>query len=330
MESLDLVWRNDSTGRPNANVANVIGNAVSNWNTENDDGDCERKIMQALKARAVLGSDSFGNGKKNKRYASSPVLKYIRKRCKEKHCVYVAYAPRGTGKTTACHAFLENHLIRGIAFSPPRSISLDYHEQILTLLGMDAENPPKGWLKCLIYCLHQAGPKYEASYLILDEFMSHGMLNPFDVAFLLAVRTLIQQKHVVVIVLTSNESAANYMLELDDLAYIQPMVDPKIRSKIRKHYEKPPIRFNWEKYVSMRWNTEELKASVLSTLEYNDMKEDDKEQLSGTIDDFIDQLGSQRRKCLVPQHIFDHLSTSHTERTPTRETPPSCESCRIM
>ena len=352
-KSLDLV-RNNAVinNRPSSNVGKVVETAVVKCNNNDPDTKLyKQKIKQVIHHpnSSVLGYCCDNVVTPRRTYVLSPLLRYMQERCRQPHCIYVAYAPTGTGKTTASQAFLQQRV--GMAFSPPKSSTLDYYAGMLSLLQVSAVNPPKGWLKCLIQVLHQAaeaattaattttaatgqnkkppGRKQQlaAAYLILDEFMSHGMLNPFDVALLLSIRTLIRQKNVICIVLTSNEDAANYMLDFDQPHFhcIRPMVPAKLLPKIRLEYKNdPPLRFEWDKHVSMKWSARNLKAVVLEHVPAAE-----RELADAAVDDYLGKLKPHKRKRVVPGQVLAHLEAQ--KAAAKLVACPSCEiSCTVM
>jgi isochorismate hydrolase len=66
----------------------------------------KEKIKEALKKR-ILHLDDTSKFER-KPYAKSPILRYMKERCRRQRVVYVAFVLPGMG-TTACYAFLQKY-----------------------------------------------------------------------------------------------------------------------------------------------------------------------------------------------------------------------------
>jgi hypothetical protein len=93
-----------------------------------------------------------------------------------------------------------------------------YVGEMVRLLGLKIDNPPKGWLTCLIDALKSGG---EQSHFLLDECMNSGP-NELDER-LISIKSNIRGTNITAIVLTQNVEAVDSMLGLNGLRGIQPL-----------------------------------------------------------------------------------------------------------
>ena len=197
-------------------------------------------------------TDTDTSSRSSKRYTMSPILKYMNERCSSDDgggTIYVAYVPKGMGKTTACYAFattataIENNrqtknktkVLALLASSPTTdgsgtSTGATFPtclESMVSLFNLRWGALPLGFVTTLIQSLisekknilgriigrrrrkNSNRHNKNRSYLILDEFMSNG-INKSDEKLVLHIKKLIHDTNVCVFLLTSNQESANY------------------------------------------------------------------------------------------------------------------------
>ena len=132
----------------------------------------QKKIEEALKKR-ILHLDDTSKFERNP-YAKSPILRYMKDRCRRQGVVYVACVPPGMGKTTACYAFLRKYAANKSLFLSPPDSSHIYIDNMLTHFGLENEKAPSGFVIGLINAMDQSYRADTPSYLLLDEFMPQG------------------------------------------------------------------------------------------------------------------------------------------------------------
>jgi hypothetical protein len=124
-----------------------------------------------------------------------------------------------------------------------------YVMSMLTLLGLDPVNPPKGWLTCLVEALNSDGDERK-SVLILDEYVSTGRDDP-DSSLIKTLKLLLTDTTARVIVLTPSEEYANYVLTLNNLEGIVPLAGTY-----------PLDQYPNGKWKSMHWSIPTLKVAA--------------------------------------------------------------------
>lgn len=342
----------DNSHHHNAFVDSLIRASVERWNGTPAQ---EAKIVQAATSFRVLmgGGPNHTDDLERSEYAQSPILNYIRDRCTMDGVVYVAYVRPSQGKTTACFGSLARFATAsaGLAFSPPdNNMGGDHYyvQSMMKLLDLDYEYdpiknndpPPKGWLHRLLEAL-EVSKEGKHSYLLLDDFMTNGW-NVTDQALLSTIKTALRGKNVAVVVLTSNEEAADMMLSYDDLAAIRPLVTKADLDHIRReHYPVKrgvPVPLDWDMYVSMEWDSNELMAAALLNPRYQHKSREEKGKLRATIGEYLEKLDPELRKKVNPMDILEHLkpldildnfkfkpkmfSPKSSETSTVRTTPP--------
>jgi len=267
----------------------------------------KNKINSIATSREVLGSNG---GLKRNHYAYSPTLKYIKERCTLNGVMYVMYVPSAGGKTSACFATMEKYATAttGVCFSGS-DYAGSYYKRFMSLLGLDYQNPPEGWMNCFVDAI-EFSQRGKHSFLLLDDFMTNGW-NEVDQALLSLLKTAIRGKNIVGVVLTANREAANMMLSFNDLEGIRPLATFQGMAEIRKTH-KPitrgiPIPLDWDKYVSMEWDGGNLKVAALEDPQYRDLSDGEKEMLKATIDEYLDELDPQERKEINPSRVLQYL-----------------------
>jgi hypothetical protein len=231
-----------------------------------------------------------GTESKNKRYTMSPILKYMQERCTSDGTVYVAYVPKGMGKTTACYAFatakenLQNKVLALLASSPADggTSSATFPtclESMVSLFSLRWGTLPLGFVTTLIKSLISkkntmgriiGRNNNKRSYLIIDEFMSNG-ISKSDEKLVLQIKKLIHYTNICVILLTSNKESANYLLTLNDYDIInnnnndggggggggggiQPLVESSVLASVRRQQMVSPNNDNDNINPSFDWD----------------------------------------------------------------------------
>lgn len=232
------------------------------------------------------------------RYAPTPILNAMCN-CQGKGQVFVAMVPSGLGKTTAAKQFLhqfKEHR-QGIAICvQSAATNTPYVRLMLTALRMSSTNPPTGWLKCLINCLHaaghaNAGNSYRKPFLILDDF---GGTNE-DAELIMALKSQVRNTNATVIVLTRAKETADYLLSQNNLQGIVPLTDTY--PNFRELYP----RGEW---VSMSWDADTYK---MSARHQPFLAQFSKSEINDAIDDFIRGLAQEKLDQLTPLLLWDEL-----------------------
>jgi hypothetical protein len=306
-------------------------------------------IEQKVKQRAVLGSPDH---MKRTDYAASPILKRL-KECALPSVVNVAYVPALMGKTTACHAVMNMYVREGtnhgLCFSPNDN-SRPYLEHMVTLLGFtDTENPPAGLLRGLLRALAIPFDAEQPSFLILDDFMPDGPTN-IDIDLLVAIKTLIRSMNIVVVVLTSSKASADYMLTMNTLGTIVPLVERAALRIIRADFQKGNFKrrdesfhLDWETYLSMEWDSGEMKKAILVHPSYKEKSAQQKKDVDAQIDTVLQQFTNEERKRVSPPQVLQELhsiqpiQTLNSSKSATfpqsamhQETGVYCGGCHVL
>jgi hypothetical protein len=216
------------------------------------------------------------------------------------------------GKTTACHAFMEKYAKQGVAFSPTELEGL-YHEFVLRKIGLDAENPPPGWLELFLSCLDAKDSKLP-SFLLLDDFANEDAISPFDKVFLTTMKSQIRSRNIAIVVLTSNKKSADEMLTWNKFESIRPAVDFETYMKLRQDYIDSEeyggsfFEMEWSRHLDMQWATNELKTAVLADPRYLGMSDLEKTCVEAKIDAFLQSMTPKQRLWINPSIILEKLS----------------------
>jgi hypothetical protein len=293
----------------------VKGLLETDWNGTPE----ERKMIEdKVKQRPVLGSNDI---MKRTAYAASPILKHIKK-SGHRHCVNVAYVPHLMGKTTACHAIMKKYVKegtnRGLCFCP-NDTSRPYLEHMVTLLGFtftDTKKPPFGLVAGLLEALDCSGDGL-ASFLILDDFMPDGPTN-IDIDLLVAIKTSLRSRNIIVVVLTASKDSANYMLTMNSLETILPPVGEVAMKGIRAEFElgnhfrrDPSFHLNWESHLSMEWDAKEMRKALLVDRLYEKKSAQEKKVLGLKIDALLQKYTDEERKEVTPEVLLQALDESY-------------------
>jgi hypothetical protein len=139
---------------------------------------------------------------------------------------------------------------------------------------------------------------------------------------LIAIKTAIRGKHVIAVVFTVNEEAANMMLSYNNFQGIQPLAESQLIDNLRKEYH-PIVRgkavpFDWKKYASMEWETAALKEATMADPAFANKSQSEKAALKDNIDQYLDGLTpSSDRIAVNPfsilRHLFDKSPTLKTQ-----------------
>lgn len=140
-------------------------------------------------------------------------------------CCVCCVCTGSEGGTTAAKFFLHynKRSVRGIAICRNRSQKgQPYVTEMLQLLGLNSENPPNGWLTCLIKALAPSAHETRKSVLILDEY-GNVPTNMADDAFITHIKTRLRSTCIYAIALTPSVSYADHLLTVNDLEGIGPL-----------------------------------------------------------------------------------------------------------
>jgi hypothetical protein len=310
----------------------------------------KKTIEEKVKQRAVLGScDEMDRTA----YAASPILKQLKERS-QIGVVNVAYVPPCMGKTTACHAILKKYVKegtnRGLCFSP-NDDSRPYLEHMVTLLGFtNNEKPPVGLVAGLVKAL-QVSRNGSPSFLVLDDFMPFGPTN-VDIDLLLQIKKTVRPMNIVVVLLTANKDSADYMLTMNDLGSIIPLVGYNAMLTIREDFFRGKYKqgdesyhLDWEAHLSMEWGATEMKEAILVNPLYGEKSDVEKEDVELKIDAILQAYTATIRKTASPTLVLNSLASEsdssiqqmHTlNPSPSgissqgQETGISCGGCHVM
>jgi hypothetical protein len=287
----------------------------------------QRKIDEVTNGCRVLSS---GASPKLESYARSPILDHMKKRLQDAGTVYVAYVPPGMGKTTACHACMKKRYpSKGIAFCPSDR-PFSYFHAMVHLLGFDPNKPPVGLLQLLIDSLSKGESPNDPEpsskkhpFLILDDFMTGGV-NEADLTLLSSIKTAIRETPLIVLVMTANKTAANYMLSQNGLMYVQPLVTVPAIVEIREKFgivePGTSVPLDWEKYVRMKWEKSELKKTVLRHFADDNSR----------FDEVYNSVPDDRLEALGPRAMLHCLKTDRASSLAECTTMSSTESDAVQ
>jgi hypothetical protein len=214
---------------------------------------------------------------------------------------------------------------------------------MLLLLGLDTENPPDGWLTCLLDALNRDG---EQSYLLLDDFMSTGP-NASDESLIIGIKAAIRGTTITGIVLTQNIKSADYMLTLNGWAGIVPLIPFEDRLQIRtdatQNRTDPKMDWETDMYTpSIEWSEKALKLAAKVDPRHKKMEEGIRDSL---IHNFLKSLPKDQRKVVNPLDVFDmlandqhlpphsddfHIDTNFSQSTANFTTDGGCGGCHVM
>jgi hypothetical protein len=177
------------------------------------------KFRYLIADRTVLGAPE---ALRLPKYALSPILEHLMQSAKLMGTVYVAYVPPGHGKTSACEFFMRELRrlgVSGLAICPGSDAG--YSMQMARLLKV---GPETGRMESLMEALKKKNADGDnvQTYLLLDEYMSHGP-NTTDLDFALRMKHKISNGNVTVVILTRRKDSANAILNENALVGIQPL-----------------------------------------------------------------------------------------------------------
>ena len=230
-------------------------------------------IERAAIARTVFGGSGTQRFENSDDYAQSPIMGHIKNNWCTSGYVYVAYAPRGTGKTTAAFAIMNKpYCDRGLVFSPgDASSSKSYFHYTLDMLGIDAEDPPNGVMASVLNALtngelNTSHELLKRRLLVLDNIVPHGY-NSCDLELLHVIKATIRNRNIRVIVMTRIRDVACRLLSENGLYAVVPLVHSPVLNQFRDRHAQTVKRgkavdFNWEEHVSAVWEKKEQQKAV--------------------------------------------------------------------
>jgi hypothetical protein len=293
-----------------ATISNFVSKALGDWT-----GNvlAKWKIQRAVSNRRVLGSNS---DLKRKDYAMSPILSILDNHClKAPGFVFVAYGRGGAGKTTSLHAVMGRYAERGVALSPGEVVG-SYKDVMLNRIGLNADNPPTGWLEKFLEEL-EAPSTEKPAVLMLDDFMNDRSEDVLDKALLMNIKLSIRGKNIVAIVLTTKKESANKMINWNTTivpAATEADIERYKEEKERADEAGETFEFDWNENSRLKWTTPELKKAVLALPKYVDYTQDQKDDLISKIDAKISNTSSRTRESLNPTHLLLHLANQEPDR----------------
>ena len=275
-------------------ASKIIVESVENWNSLITPEWVTRNSFDSMiRGGTVCG---FQEHLRLERYAVTPILRNMCE-CTGAGTVFVAMVPSGLGKTTAAKQFFHQFKqhTQGIAIcSQVSSTTKPYVHLMLSALGMNPINPPKGWLKCLINCLHNAGNDTPGRqpYLVLDDF---GRTKE-DAELIMALKSQARNTNAIIIVLTRTKEDADFLLSQNDLVSIIPLSDtyPDYRNL-----------FPNGEWASMRWDITTYKMSARHQPRF--AKKYTRDQIENAIDQHIGSLTPQQIDQLDPLALWRAL-----------------------
>ena len=293
-------------------ASKIIAEAVQDWSSYTPEFIQRDHFGRMIENNTVIG---FHEHLRLARYAPTPILDAMCN-CRGKSKVFVAMAPSALGKTTAAKEFLHHFKKdrQGIAICvQSAATNTPYVQLMLSALGFSPTNPPKGWLKCLVSALHNAGKRvpgkpYRKPFLILDDFGG----TDTDAELVMALKSQVRNTNASVIILTRNQKDADFLLEQNTLQGIIPLADtyPNFR-ELYPHGE----------WVSMSWGVETYKMSARhqpSLVQFS------RDQIDDAIDEIFRGLSQEGLKQLTPLVMWDkleaHLSPEILATAPPRNT----------
>lgn len=111
-----------------------------------------KRLAQLAKNRSTLGFNIADLDRDS--YADSTILARMNRSTFAGGDVRVAHVPNGLGKTSACRAFFRaGRNPPGIAFCVNQENAPSYAASMLKYLNLDVDDPPEGWMVCLLEAL---------------------------------------------------------------------------------------------------------------------------------------------------------------------------------
>lgn len=281
ISSLDMVV-DTSILHTSLATAKIVSESGSAWNGVKPRAWQISQFRRMINHNAVLG---YVELLKRKKYATTPIIEAMG-RCNDFGSVSVVPVASALGKTTAANYFLRKNKgqVRGLAFCRTE-VGIPYVTSMLHLLGLDANDPPQGWLSCLFDVLNErTATDGRTSVLILDEFVSSGQ-DDADSALLMKIKALVRNSKTCVIVLTPSERYAHYLLTLNNLQGIVPLQGTY-----------PVDEYPCGQWKSMHWSRETMKVAARQLPSLSCQKEI---SIDEEIDKCYDTLTQEQQKNLT-------------------------------
>lgn len=307
----------------------------------------KNKIKDALERRILphqANNQNINSNSNNSSYALSPILKYMKERCYSNGTIYVAYVPRGMGKTTSCYAFAKSNpnnqvlaLVSPTDTSTSNSTSTTCIERMVSLFNLRWGSVPQGFVTTLIKSLTTTSKKKnligitrrrrrrnnnnekDRSYLLIDEFMPNG-INISDKKLVLHLMKLIGGTNVCVFLLTPNKESADFLLTLNNSSSssgtIQPLVETSVlnsllqRTTTTSSFE---LDFDfWDMYCCMEWDDESIQEAILGFDEFVDLTKETKLLVKEEIKEILTyNMTDEERKNTNPLNVKRKLLYSN-------------------
>ena len=191
------------------------------------------------------------------KYPNSPILDALWSSAAQSGGVSIAYVPSGMGKTTAAMRVLQKHWnkFHGIAICGGNyQDGQPFIIHMLKLLDLDQENPPDGWMHCLVDGLMGPLEDKRQALLMLDEVCCPPDNQHPDSQLLSAMRNRVKNTGIHVVVLTPDEECANHLSGSNSLVAIGPML----------HVYSSPDDFPQGHWLSMRFTVPMLRIACMN------------------------------------------------------------------
>ena len=190
-----------------------------------------------------------------------------------------------------------------LSLSSRRWCLLFYLDLIGYELGIDKDNPPKGWLHCFFATLAEIAEKDmdTSLYIILDDYMSYG-INTLEYDLLFAIKSLIRGSNVNVIVMTKNKKAADHALTLNSWVSIIPLANIGVIMTQRSKEYPDERKMDWKTHLNTDWDLASLVEAAMSDIR-NKKFATTKEEMRRKIESVLSTFSEEDRKKWGPSDI---------------------------
>ena len=123
--------------------------------------------------------------------------------------------------------------------------------------------------------------------------------------------------NIIVVVLTASKASADYMLTMNLLESIVPLVERDALDRIQDQFvqgqfERGDMSYHlaWENYLSMEWDSGEMKKAILVHPTYKGTSDQERIDLEAKIDIILQSLTPESRKRVSPQQVMRRLHST--------------------
>lgn len=184
---------------------------------------------------------------------------------------------------------------------------------MITLLGFDPEDPPKGCMTRLVEVLEDRSADnpdsrgaIDRNYIILDNFMPFGY-NQEDSSIVNQLKGVIRDRLVTVLVLTPSEDAASTLLSENNLVHVQPLADVDCVKALKNKYSNitPGMKldFDWKANMSTRWDKDELRKALFTSTNFTSLDLERQNEIRDTFDEVYNGLSDTEKEAMTPFEI---------------------------